>query len=172
MWSTEFDGKGWESDSGRRTGSYMRLLIIDDDENVRSAATGAVEGTAHELVSLPRGPGALPQLEGTPFDIALLDVKDQKGLELLSSFQDSVPQVDWIVLTSKASEETAIEAVQRGARDWLFKPFTAEQLRAVVDRVARARRLAGRVHDLEARLGFEVPPVELTSAEPAMQKTL
>jgi len=75
-------------------------------------------------------------------------------------------------VTAYATFETAVEAIQRGARDYLPKPFTPAQIRAVVSRLAERRTLRARVSELEDRLAESVPEASLETGSPAMQATL
>jgi two-component system, NtrC family, response regulator AlgB len=80
------------------------------------------------------------------------------------------PRLQVVVFTAYASIETAVEAMRRGAADYIPKPFTPEQIRRVLNRLVEARRLRERVADLESRLSADTPATELASSEPVMQK--
>ena len=71
------------------------------------------------------------------------------------------------MITAYASFDTAVEG-PRGAFDYLPKPFTPAQVRAVLDRVARVRGLVARVADLEDQVRREVPEADLTGRDPAV----
>src|SRR5262249_160165 len=70
------------------------------------------------------------------------------------------------------SIDSAVEAMRRGAFDYLPKPFTPGQLRVVLDRLAQMRRLRSRVAELEERVRATAPEVDLHTEEPAMQQAL
>jgi NtrC-family two-component system response regulator AlgB len=150
----------------------MRLLIVDDEEHIRRTTAVVVEGLGHETVDAENRGEALKQLEGNHFDLAFLDLKldGENGLDLLPEMLKIDPRLEVVVFTAYASIETAVEAMRRGAVDYIPKPFTPEQIRRVLSRILEARRLHERVVDLEARLSADTPTTELTSAEPAMQK--
>jgi NtrC-family two-component system response regulator AlgB len=82
------------------------------------------------------------------------------------------PGLDVIVITAYATIETAVEAMRRGASDYLPKPFTPDQLRLALERVARVRRLQSHVLNLEDQVRSVVPEADLQTAEPAMQQAL
>ena len=82
------------------------------------------------------------------------------------------PGLDVVVITAYATIETAVEAMRRGAFDYLPKPFTPDQLRLVLERVAGMRRLQSRVEDLEEQVRSFVPEADLQTVEPAMQQAL
>jgi len=82
------------------------------------------------------------------------------------------PELEVIVFTAYASIETAVEAMRRGAVDYIPKPFTPEQVRQVVGRLIEARKLRSRVAELESRISADTLTADLTTCEPAMQKAL
>jgi two-component system, NtrC family, response regulator AlgB len=152
----------------------MRILIIDDEENIRRATVVVLEAIGHETVSVDSTAAALKQVENGSFDIAFLDLKlgGESGLDLLPELLRLNPQLDVIVFTAYASIETAVEAMRRGAVDYIPKPFTPEQIRQALGRLISARKLRGRLADLESRLSIEAPTLDLVTSEPVMQKAL
>jgi NtrC-family two-component system response regulator AlgB len=150
----------------------MRSLIIDDEENIRRTTAVVLETMGHETAGAESRAAALKTLETDHFDLAFLDLKlnGDSGLDLLPELLKINPQLEVVVFTAYASIETAVEAMRRGAADYIPKPFTPEQIRRVLSRVLEAHRLRERVADLESRLSSDAPGTELTSAEPAMQK--
>ncbi len=152
----------------------MRLLIIDDEDNIRRTTAVVLEAMGHEPVGVDSGAAALKQLESDPFDLAFLDLKlrGESGLDLLPELLKINPHLEVVVFTAYASIESAVEAMRRGAVDYIPKPFTPEQVRQVLGRIIKARKLQGRLAELESRLSADAPTADLTSAEPEMQKVL
>lgn len=150
----------------------MRLLIVDDEENIRRTTAMALEGMGHEATGAGNRAAALKQIESGEFDVAFLDLKldGESGLELLPELLKLDPRLEVVVFTAYASIETAVEAMRRGATDYIPKPFTPEQIRRVLAKIIEARKLRRRLAELESRLSADTPATELTSAEPAMQK--
>jgi NtrC-family two-component system response regulator AlgB len=150
----------------------VRTLIIDDEENIRRTTSVVVEGLGYETAEAQSRAEALAQLEADRFDLAFLDLKldGESGLDLLPELLKIEPRLEVVVFTAYASIETAVEAMRRGAADYIPKPFTPEQIRRVLSRVLEARRLRERVAELESRLSADVPAIELTSTVPAVQK--
>ena len=108
----------------------MRVLIIDDEESIRKMTAMLLEDLGHETVGVENRAGALAQLDKSLFDVAFLDLKlnGESGLDLLPELLKSHPHMDVIVCTAYASIETAVEAMKRGATDYLPKPFTPDKL--------------------------------------------
>jgi NtrC-family two-component system response regulator AlgB len=150
----------------------MRVLIIDDEQNIRKTTAVALEEMGYETAGVEDGTTALRQLDKIVFDVAFLDLKlnGESGLDLIIDLLKCSPQLDIVVFTAFASVETAVEAMRRGAVDYIQKPFTPEQLRQVLNRIVKTRNLQGRLADLESRISSDSPSTELVSVEPAMQK--
>jgi NtrC-family two-component system response regulator AlgB len=150
----------------------MRLLIIDDEANIRKTTAVALEGMGHETAGAENSAAALKQLETAHFDVAFLDLKlnTESGLELLPKLLKSSPHLDVVVFTAYASIENAVEAIRTGAVDYIPKPFTPEQIRQVLAKIVRRRKLEGRLADLESRLSTDSPTIDLSTAEPVVQK--
>jgi len=143
----------------------MRILIVDDEENIRRIMVVVLEAIGHETVSVENGAAALQQLENDTFDIAFLDLKlgGENGLDLLPELLKVNPELEVIVFTAYASIETAVEAMRRGAVDYIPKPFTPEQVRQVMARLIEARKLRSRVAELESRILADTLTADLTT---------
>jgi len=152
----------------------MRVLIIDDEESICKTTSVLLAGMGHEAACAESGAAALKQLDKGPFDVVFLDLKlgAENGPTLLPELLRSNPQMDVVVCTAYASIETAVEAMRLGATDYLPKPFTPEQVRQVLRKISKTRKLAERVADLESRLSTDSPTADLTTGEPAMDKLL
>src|SRR6266853_4439147 len=110
-----------------------------------------LEAMGHETAAAGSRAAALKQLEDGHFDIAFLDLKldGENGLDLLLELLKAEPGLEVVVFTAYASIETAVEAMRRGATDYIPKPFTPEQIRQVLGRIHKTRKLEGRVAELE-----------------------
>ena len=152
----------------------MRILIVDDEKNIRRTMTVALETMDHAVTCSSNSATALAELRKAPFDVVLLDLKlsSESGLDVLEEILRISPQAAVVMVTAYASIETAVEAMRRGAFDYLPKPCTPDQVRQVLARIEQTKKLERRVADLESRLGAEGPEHDLTSQAPAMQKTL
>jgi NtrC-family two-component system response regulator AlgB len=152
----------------------MRFLIIDDEENIRKTTAVVLESMGHETVGVESSTLALKQLDKKHFDAAFLDLKlnGENGLDVLPELLKYNPHLDVVVFTAFASVETAVEAMRRGARDYIPKPFTPEQIRQVLAKILKFRKLEGRVKELESRISTESPTIDLTTTDTAMDKVL
>ncbi|MGA2798770.1 MAG: sigma-54 dependent transcriptional regulator [Thermoguttaceae bacterium] len=152
----------------------MNILVIDDDASLRRTLRVSLEVLGHEAVEASDAAGALELLARRPFEIALLDLHlaQERGLDLLPRLLNVAPGLNVVIVTAYATIETAVEAMRRGAFDYLPKPFTPDQLRVLLDRIARMRRLQFQVEDLEEQVRSVAPEVDLQTNEPAMRQAL
>src|SRR5579883_3250973 len=113
----------------------------------------------HTVAEARDGPQALELIGHRTFDVAFLDLRlaNEGGLDLLPVLLRLAPGLSVVVITAYATIETAVEAMRRGAFDYLPKPFTPDQLRLILERVARLRRLESHVQDLEEQVRSVVP---------------
>ena len=144
---------------------------MDDEKNIRTTLTVCLEQLSHQVVSVPSAEAALAALAKQPFDLALVDLKlgTDSGLELIPRLLADRPELLVAIITAYATVETAVEAIRRGAWDYLPKPFTPAQIRHLVDRACERRRLTWRVENLENTLSSALPDVDLTSESPRMR---
>ena len=150
----------------------MRILIIDDQESIRTTLNVMLQGLEHDVVEAASAPDALKEVEKTQFDLAFLDLKldGTNGLDLLPELLRNNARLDVVVFTAFASIGNAVDAMRAGAADYLPKPFTPEQVRQVLRNVTKRRQLEGRVATLEARLSSDAPPATVDTIEPAMER--
>ena len=152
----------------------MNILVIDDDASLRHTLCVSLEVLGHRAGEARDGAQALELLAHRPFEVAFLDLRlaQEQGLDLLPGLLGLAPGLHVVIITAYATIETAVEAMRRGAFDYLPKPFTPDQLRVVLDRIARMRRLQNQVEDLEEQVRSVVPEVDLQTSEPLMRQAL
>ena len=152
----------------------LRILIVDDEPNIRHTLRVGLEAAGHEVVETSSQDQAIRMADGRGFDVALVDLRlgDASGLDLLEPLLARQPRLAVIVITAYAGVETAVDAMRRGAFDYLPKPFTPAQVRAVLQRAERVRGLSDRVADLEDQVRAEVPEVDMESPDPAFRRVL
>jgi two-component system, NtrC family, response regulator AlgB len=152
----------------------MNLLIIDDEASLRRTLRTALESMGHRVAEARDSAHALEQVGRRSFELAFLDLRlgREQGLDLLRELRQLAPGLDVVVITAHATIETAVEAMRRGAVDYLPKPFTPDQLRITIDRVSHLRRLQSHLDTLEEQVRTTVPEADLTTQEPVMQQAL
>jgi NtrC-family two-component system response regulator AlgB len=152
----------------------FHVLIIDDEKNIRHTLRVCIEGAGGEVGEAASVQAALEAIARTTYDAVFLDLRlgTQSGLDLIPKIIAENPNAAIVVITAYATVETAVDAMRRGAWDYLPKPFTPAQIRHLLDKVVAQRSLSARVADLEGRLRLEAPDVDLASGAPAMHAVL
>jgi NtrC-family two-component system response regulator AlgB len=152
----------------------LHALVIDDEKNIRSTLTVCLEGIGCDVVAVGSSQAALATIGRKHFDFAFLDLRLDKesGLDLIPELLALSPNLDIVVITAYATFDTAVEAIRRGARDYLPKPFSPAQVRHLVEQAAERRALTWRVTDLESRLADEAPEADLDSDSAAVRTIL
>jgi NtrC-family two-component system response regulator AlgB len=131
-----------------------------------------LDALGHECEQASNGAVAVEHLKKGSFDAAFLDLRlgDEDGLDLIPKLLALEPKLSIIVFTAYSSIDTAVEAMRRGAVDYIAKPFTPEQIRQSLTRIENARRLENRVVELESMLSGTETLADFTTQEPLVQK--
>jgi NtrC-family two-component system response regulator AlgB len=150
----------------------MRALVVDDEPNIRRTLSVALESMGYEATNAGTGADALGELKARRFDVMLLDLRlgQESGVDVLKQAVRIAPALAVVIMTAFGTIETAVEAMRYGAFDYLPKPCTPEQLRQVLSRLQKTRKLERRVAELESRLNTDSSAVDLTTHSPAMEK--
>jgi NtrC-family two-component system response regulator AlgB len=147
------------------------VLVIDDEKNIRATLSLCLEQTGCQVTAVSSAESALSALAQQPYDLAFLDVRlgDISGLDLIARLLADCPNLLIVAITAYATIDSAVEAIKRGASDYLPKPFTPAQIRHVVDQCIKQRDLKRRVTDLEGRLRDATPETDLESDSPKLR---
>ena len=108
----------------------VRILIVDDDENIRKTIFAILLDEGYEVDSASSGSEAIIKTQEFTYNVALLDIKlpDMEGTDLLSKMRDTVPKMRKIMVTGFPSQQNAISAVNQKADAYLIKPVDIEKL--------------------------------------------
>jgi two-component system, NtrC family, response regulator AlgB len=121
-----------------------RLLIVDDERNIRERLGTFFSGCNHQVRTAESGQRALEILaQDEPIDVVLSDYRmaELNGLELLKQIKRSRPETAVILMTAYATVENAVAAMKAGAHDYLPKPFSLDQIQHVVERALELQSL-------------------------------
>jgi len=107
-----------------------RILVIDDDENIRTVFKMNLEDRGYEVDSAANGQEALDKASRRFYNIALIDIKlpDMEGTALLDTFNEKLPKMKKIIVTGFPTIENAMKAVNEGADGYILKPVKMEAL--------------------------------------------
>ncbi|MEM2547161.1 MAG: response regulator [Candidatus Bathyarchaeia archaeon] len=111
-----------------------RILVIDDDENIREVLKTILEDEGYIVDTAETGEKAIEKTKKGFYNLALIDIKlpDMEGIELLTKMKDTTPKMRKIIVTGYPTMHNAIEAVNRGADAYILKPFEVEKILAVI----------------------------------------
>ncbi len=155
----------------------MDFLVIDDDKTFRDATCLLIDTEGHYAEKAPSGETGLTELKEGKFDAVLLDLNlgPENGLDVLDQILKRQPNLPVIIFTAQGSVKNAVEAMRRGAVDFLEKPFTREQFHLVLARVQRFHQLSQNIERLEREIkdsNAQSPEVLLDSSTPLMKEVM
>src|ERR1051325_5626277 len=150
-----------------------KILVADDEASVRWVLSNALEQVGHSVVQTDGGEAALNVLKGREVDLAFIDLRmnDVDGLTVLARAREAGLEIPIIIVTAQNTMANAIEAMKRGAYDYITKPFEIDEVRALAQRALEMSRLSTDMHRLqrEIRGRFELG-VAIVGQSPAMQE--
>ena len=134
--------------------SRKQLLIIDDEENMRHMLTAILSRQGYEVKAVSNGEDGLQQLQQEQFDFVLCDIKMpvMDGMEFLRQAAILEHASTIIMMSAYGSVDSAIEAMQLGAYDYISKPFKAEEILLVLKKAEERERLQQENADLRRQL--------------------
>ncbi len=129
-----------------------RILIVDDDEGLRESLQMVLAAEGYEVQGAPGAEEALALIEKAPFEVVLCDVRmpGMDGMELLPLLVRRLPESTVVLMSAYGSEELALEAMRRGAYDYLAKPFQPGEVLLLI-RKAEERESLRRANQLLRR---------------------
>jgi DNA-binding NtrC family response regulator len=149
-----------------------KILVVDDDESMREGCVQTLREEGYKAVAAESGNRGLQMSKKESFDVIILDLRmpGLHGLEVLKKLRESDPEIIVIVITGYATIDSAVEAMKRGAYDFLPKPFSPEARVEIVKRAWEKRQLALENVclrlELDGRMGGNV----IIGKSPAMAK--
>ena len=119
-----------------------QILVIDDDRGICECVEMLLDRAGHASVITHLGEAGLAQLETREFDLVITDLRlpDASGLDIVAAVKALHPETQVILMTSFSSVESAIEALRRGANDYIIKPFDNDDFMFSVERALGERR--------------------------------
>jgi two-component system nitrogen regulation response regulator GlnG len=149
-----------------------RILIADDEDGLRWVLEKGFRGAGYQVTAVKDGTAALREAEAQPFDLILLDIRmpGMDGLTLLGHVRGKRPDAQVVIMTAHGTVETAIQAMQKGAYDYLAKPFDLDEALLLAERALLARRLSQEVISLKTGLREVWEFGALVGRHPTMQE--
>jgi DNA-binding NtrC family response regulator len=131
-----------------------KVLIVDDERDMLTNCTRILRRRGYECLTAETSEQGLALVHTVQPDVVLVDLRmpGKNGIDIVKTVKSHYPHMEVVLMTADATIETAVDAIKQGAFDYLSKPFTADQLQAVIQRTLRqkpvtqgARRLKGEV---------------------------
>ncbi len=149
-----------------------RVLVADDDTEIRQLLKALLEGEGYEVSEASSGAEILTLVASKPPDLVLMDLRmpEGGGIEILDKLNAQDDEVGAIIMTAYGTANTAIQAIQRGAFDYVTKPFELDNVLLTVGRYFEHRELAAEVEALRSEMLITQDPMEkIVGNSPKMQ---
>ncbi|MCB9537811.1 MAG: response regulator [Myxococcales bacterium] len=153
--------------------AQARVLVVDDEQVIREILSDFLLMEGYQVLTAENGRAALDVLAENAVHLVLSDLKmpQMGGLELLESIRNEYPEVVTLIMTGYGTVETAIEAMKRGAFDYVLKPFKVEEVVHTVRRGLEQQRLRAENIELRAALSLYQLAARIGD-EPDLDRTL
>ncbi len=151
-----------------------RILIVDDDAAHRTMLLTLVGGWGYEMLDADDGESAIAAVQAGPIDLVLMDIRMVRvsGIEALDRIKTINPAIPIVLMTAYASVEMAVDALKKGAYDYLIKPLDFDKLRLTLDRALEHIRLIKENRQLKQELAFGTGGSEIIGNSPAMTRLM
>ncbi len=150
------------------------ILVVEDEGTQREALAGVLQQWGHTVLTAGGADQALAVLADRPVDLLLTDLRmpGRSGLELLAECRQRRPDVAVVVVTAYGTVEGAVEAMRRGAADFVGKPLDLDRLALVIERTLNLRQLVHENRELRRRLADSAGGTRLLGSSGAMAEVL
>jgi two-component system nitrogen regulation response regulator GlnG len=150
----------------------MQVLVADDEPSIRFVLREVLEAEGHEVTDVDNGASAAELLGSRSFDLAFLDIRmpGMTGLEVLEQIRSTGTDTAIVIITAQNTMDNAVEAMKRGALDYLAKPFSLAEVSALVEKACNTQALQREVRELRREVGRTVSPggQRLVGGSPAL----
>ena len=147
-----------------------RILIVDDDKDLRFNLSAVLREEGHEVIAASDGKQTIKVIDKSSPDLVLLDIKlpGMDGVELLQEIKRKWNNLPIIMLTANSDVKSAVKAMKLGAYDYITKPFDDEELILIIKKALHTQYLCREVEHLRKKLGQTFAPIEEAMGESVM----
>ena len=148
------------------------ILIVDDDDIIRESLATVLSARGFECTQAANGHAALEQLKQREFDVVITDIEmpEMNGIQLLESANQLFANTAFIFITAHASVHTAIEALRKGAYDYLLKPLNFQDLAIKVEKLIEHRELIKENQVLRQEINSQYDFSNIIGESPAIRR--
>ncbi|MGA3191867.1 MAG: response regulator [Candidatus Bathyarchaeia archaeon] len=120
----------------------VRILIVDDDENIRKVLLAILEDKGYTVEPAGTAREAVEKSKRKFYNLALIDIRlpDMEGIELLTKMRDTTPKMRKVIITGYPTLQNAVDAVNKGADAYIVKPFDVEKVLETIDHQLRKQQ--------------------------------
>ncbi|MBN2568578.1 MAG: sigma-54-dependent Fis family transcriptional regulator [Deltaproteobacteria bacterium] len=150
------------------------VLVVDDDSAHRTMLRKLLSGWGYDISEADDGESAIEQVQNHPFDLVLIDIRmiRMSGLEALPKIKSINPAIPVIIMTAYSSVETAVDALKKGAYDYLTKPLDFDELKLAMERAMEHKQLKEENRLLKESLGARFDSLNIIGHSHPMIKLL
>jgi DNA-binding NtrC family response regulator len=147
-----------------------KIMVIDDEESMCRFMQIMLQKEGYDVTSTVSSKEALEEMKGKDYDLVIADLMmpEMNGLELLSRAKSIHPDINFIVMTAYASVDTAIEALKKGAFDYITKPFKVDEIKIAIKKSLTQKRITEENVNLKRQLKKEYGLQSLIGNSPEM----
>ncbi|MBI5183538.1 MAG: sigma-54-dependent Fis family transcriptional regulator [Nitrospinae bacterium] len=150
-----------------------KILVVDDEESIRWIFKKGLEGKGFHVHTVENGEEALKKVRDNSYLVIFLDIyipNGMSGLEVLTRIREIDKETAVVMITAQSTMSNTIEAIQKGAYDYITKPFDINEIFIVVDKILKTRQLERKVELLEAELKDRFKVGDIIGRSKAMQE--
>ncbi|MBM4305071.1 MAG: sigma-54-dependent Fis family transcriptional regulator [Deltaproteobacteria bacterium] len=150
--------------------ALSRILVVDDEESIREFFQIMLKREGYEVFTASNGREGFEFLKKNPVDLIISDIQmpEMSGLELLSKIKEFDPEMIMVMITAFGSTEIAVEAMKRGAYDYVQKPFKIDEVKIVIRQALEKRTLKIENQQLKKELGTKYAFDNIIGGAPPM----
>jgi DNA-binding NtrC family response regulator len=152
----------------------LRVLLADDERAIAITLADDLTRAGYEVVAVNDGEAARAAFEGGEFDVVVSDINmpGVSGMELLEGIKQSGADTQVILITGYGTIENAVDAMRKGAFDYVLKPFNNDEILEKLRKINEFRRLRSENRELRQELGREKGLANIVGQSPAMQRVM
>lgn len=151
-----------------------KILVVDDERDICRALDFLLRAEGYNVITASSGEEAIERLKAEHFDVVLTDLKMERidGIDVLEKVKELSSDTAVIIMTAFASVESAVEAMKKGAADYIVKPFLNEEIRITVKRILEQKRLIAENIALKQQLSQRMGCMDFVADSEAMMNIL
>jgi DNA-binding NtrC family response regulator len=149
-----------------------KIMVVDDEPGMRSLLSKVLTKSGYFVTALEKGEDALESMSAEDYDLAILDIEmpGMNGIELLGRIREKDPNLNVVMITAYGSLQSAVDAMRRGAYDYLTKPFEMEEIKLVVEKALERERLISENRALHEELEEQYRFTGIVGKSPKMEE--